>query len=227
MKEFKKMMKAQMKIQNQKIVVFINIVAQLIFRSKRKIKMINISENQTFSFVDQESKKKNKSIRIVQAKRVKIHENRFDSENEKLMSTNNTKFVLINKAKAVFLSKSLNQRDSIFSLFSIFFNITSKFLFFTQTDSIDESIIFFVESTMRESVAKSTSNRKSTRRFFEIVSKKIKAIFSIQFMFKFIFFYSFDLQFFDNFFFSKSHREAHSIHRTKNSDVKCRRFFRF
>ena len=45
MKKFKRMMKTQMKIQNQKIVVFISIVVQLILRNKRKINMISISEN--------------------------------------------------------------------------------------------------------------------------------------------------------------------------------------
>ena len=73
MRKCKKMMKIQIKIQNQNFVVFIDIVVQLIFRNKRKIELINISENQTFSFIDQ--KKTKKTNQFASFKQKKIHEN--------------------------------------------------------------------------------------------------------------------------------------------------------
>ena len=56
-------MKIQMKTQNQKFVTLIKIVVQLIFRNKRKIKLINISKNQIF-FDSQNQKKKIDSHRL-------------------------------------------------------------------------------------------------------------------------------------------------------------------
>ena len=76
---FVKKFQRLIKIQNQKIDILLKTVIQLAFQRKRKMKIININENQISTvFESQARRKENHSTRIVQIKKVKIHEKKFD-----------------------------------------------------------------------------------------------------------------------------------------------------
>lgn len=173
-------MKTQMREQNKRIIALTAIIAQMAPRSKRKVKLISTSEDQssTSAHFGRAQGKGSKPTRVASAKRAKIHENRFDSENEKLMSTNNATPVLINKTEGgKIVVFTTNQRDPSLSTS---FDATSDLLFLTQSSSIDESITSSAKPVMEEPM----TSRELERSLLASLIAGSKDILSIQLIFK-------------------------------------------